>query len=459
MTRSGEVSWWYRTSGLPTYRPALPGDRQVDIAIVGAGFTGLWCAYYLKRAQPDLRIAVLEREFAGFGASGRNGGWLSGLLPGPRRRYARHGGVAATCRLQRAVIDGIAEVVDVTRRESIDAGLVAGGRLEVATNAAQLRRLREVLREDREFGLGQDDVRLLTSDELDSRIRVAGSRGALYSTHGARIQPAALVRGLAAAVERAGVDIYERTEVTRIRPGAAECRPGTVRAEVVLRATEGFTASLAGHRRDLLSMNSVMIATEPLPPRFWATVGWQGAELLADAAHAFSYAQRTADDRIAIGGRGVPYRYGSRTDHWGQARRRDVVALWRVLTGFFPDLAADTAVTHAWCGVLGVSRDWSASAGLDRRTGLGWAGGYVGDGVTMSNLAGRTLRDLVLGRDTALTGLPWVNRPGRRWEPEPARYLGVRTVYGLYRVADRFERRDRRVARAVTAVADVIAGR
>jgi glycine/D-amino acid oxidase-like deaminating enzyme len=441
---NGAVSFWYRDAGIPKGRDPLPGPREYDVCLVGGGFTGLWTAYYLKRARPDLRVAILEREFAGFGASGRNGGWLTAEFAGSRERYARTHGREAVIALQRAMFGTVDEVIRIAAAEGIEADIVKDGVLDVATNPAQRDRLHDDLAHARDWGYAEADLRLLGRDELAGRLRVAGALDATHSPHCARVQPARLVQGLASAVEALGVDIFESTTVTEIRPGGG-ARPaeavtarGTVRAGHVIRATEGFTAGLAGQRRQWLPMNSSMIVTEPLDADAWAEIGWEGAELLGDHAHAYIYAQRTADGRIAIGGRGVPYRFGSRWDRRGATRPETVAALSAMLGRLFP-AAARARVDHAWCGVLGVPRDWSPSVHLDRSSGIGWAGGYVGTGVATTNLAGRTLRDLVLGHDTELTGLPWVGRGVRRWEPEPLRWIGVRLIYTLYRAADRRE--------------------
>ncbi|MEU8318581.1 FAD-binding oxidoreductase [Nonomuraea sp. NPDC048881] len=441
---NGGVSFWYRQIGLPARRPALPGSREYDVAIVGGGYTGLWTAYYLKKAQPDLRIAILEKEFAGFGASGRNGGWLSAEFAGSRERHAQARGRQAMIDLQHAMFRAVDEVIDVTRAEGIDADVHKGGLVHVATNPAQRRRLREEVADLRSWGYGEDDMRLMDRDEQRERLQVAGTLEAAYSPHCARVQPAKLAVGLASAVAALGVDVFEGTTVTEIRPrvgggkATAHTPLGIVSADYVIRATEGFTASLAGQHRQWLPMNSSMIVTEPLPAEVWKHIGWAGHELLGDQAHAYVYAQRTADDRIAIGGRGVPYRFGSRTDRRGATQARTVALLWRMLVKLFP-AAADARVQHSWCGVLGVPRDWCSTVHLDHASGLGWAGGYVGSGVTTTNLAGRTLRDLVLRRDTELTALPWVGRQVRQWEPEPLRWAGVQLIYTLFRAADRHE--------------------
>ncbi|MEV1247221.1 NAD(P)/FAD-dependent oxidoreductase [Nonomuraea sp. NPDC050022] len=460
---NGGVSFWYRQIGVPDRRAALPGSRSYDVVIVGGGYTGLWTAYYLKKAQPDLRIAILEREFAGFGASGRNGGWLSAEFAGSRKRYAKARGRQAMIDLQHAMFRSVDEVIEVTRQEGIEADIHKGGLVHVATNPAQRRRLREELSSLRTWGYGEDDLRVMSRDEQQERLRVAGTLEATYSPHCARIQPAKLAVGLASTVAALGVDIFENTTVTEIRPrqdgmASAVTSRGVVSAEYVIRATEGFTASLAGQHRQWLPMNSSMIVTEPLPAEVWKHIGWSGNELLGDEAHAYIYAQRTADDRIAIGGRGVPYRYGSRTDSRGATQAQTVALLWRMLVKLFP-AAADARVQHSWCGVLGVPRDWCSTVHLDHTTGLGWAGGYVGSGVTTTNLAGRTLRDLVLRRDTELTALPWVGRQVRQWEPEPLRWTGVQLIYALFRAADRHENDRGTTTSAYARLANLISGR
>ncbi|BBC95224.1 MULTISPECIES: NAD(P)/FAD-dependent oxidoreductase [Streptomyces] len=458
---NGGISFWYVDDGLPAVREPLPGDATADVVIVGGGYTGLWTAYYLKKAAPFLRITVLEQKFCGYGASGRNGGWLYNGIAG-RDRYAKLHGREAAVRLQQAMNDTVDEVIAVAGAEGIDADLHKGGVLEVATTPAQLARLRAF--HEHELSYGEKDRELYGARETAERIRVADAVGSAWTPHGARLNPVKLVKGLAATVEALGVVIHEMTPVTEIRPKHAVTPYGTVRAPYVLRCTEGFTASLKGQKRTWLPMNSSMIATEPLTEAQWAAIGWAGRETLGDMAHAYMYAQRTADGRIALGGRGVPYRFGSRTDNDGRTQRATVEALRDILVRFFPSLAG-VAVTHAWSGVLGVPRDWCATVTLDRATGLGWAGGYVGSGVATTNLAARTLRDLVqqdsgqAGR-TELTELPWVGHKVRKWEPEPFRWLGVHGMYATYHTADHRERlhpatESSRLARA----ADRVAGR
>ena len=453
MPVNGAVSHWF--AQLPEPRPPLPGDREADVCIVGAGYTGLWTAYYLKQLDPGLTVTVLEARFAGFGASGRNGGWLSGLPPGHRGVLASQHGRDRVIAWQRMLNDSVDEVIAVAAREGIDADIVKGGNLEVARNPAQAGRLRAEVEEDRHWGV--EDVEILSAAEVSGRIRVDNTVLGSFNPHCARIQPAKLARGLADVVERLGVTIYEQTPVTEIAPGRAETPLGVLRAPVVIRATEGFTARMRGLRRRWLPMNSAMIATEPLPQQIWDDIGWGDCETVGDLAHGFFYAQRTAYGRIAIGGRAVPYRYGSRIDRDGAVPAATIEYLTGVLNTALPQTRG-VPIAHGWCGVLAVPRDWTAGVAFDPATGLGEAGGYVGHGVTATNLAGRTLADLVIGRSTDLTALPWVGHHSKTWEPEPLRWIGVRGLYTAYKLADGHEARRARTS-PIAVLADRITGR
>ncbi|GAA4680627.1 FAD-dependent oxidoreductase [Phytohabitans rumicis] len=416
-------------------RPALDGPLVADVAIVGAGYTGLWTAYYLATAAPSLRIVVLEKEFAGYGASGRNGGWCSALFPTPARLLARRHGRKAAVAMQRAMNSTVDEVGRVARLEGIDCHWTKGGTVTIARTPAQLRRAHEAVEEAHEYGFTDDDLTLLGPDEAAKRCGATSVLGGTYTPHCAAIHPARLVRGLARAVERKGVTIYERTPVLRLRQGAADTPVGTVRAPVVVRATEAYTAALPGSRRTIAPVYSLMVATPPLPDGFWANAGLGERETFSDYRRLIIYGQRTVDGRLAFGGRGAPYHFGSKTKPEYDSEPRVFAALRRALAELFPALG-DVPVTHSWGGPVGIPGDWSASVGLDRDTGLAWAGGYVGDGVGTTNLAGRTLADLILGVESDLTALPWVGHQSVRWPPEPLRWIGINTVRKLVTLAD-----------------------
>jgi glycine/D-amino acid oxidase-like deaminating enzyme len=450
------LSYWQDSLPPPHRRPPLRGDLEVDVAIVGAGYTGLWTAYYLATSDPSLRVAVVEREVAGFGASGRNGGWCSALFPASTAKLARVAGRDAAIAMQRAMRATVDEVGRVVRLEGIDCHWTKGGTVVAARSALQLARAEAEVAEARSFGVGEDDLRLLDAEQARSMLGATEVVGGTWTPHCAAIHPLRLARGLAEAVERRGVELFEGTAVTSIQPGIARiAAAGVVRARHVVRATEGYSPALPGLRRAIAPVFSLMIATEPLAAEQWAAIGLAGRETFSDYRNTIIYGQRTADGRLAFGGRGAPYHFGSRVRPAFDREPAVFAHLQRVLVELFPVLAG-VRVSHTWGGPLGVPRDWCASVGLDRATGLAWAGGYVGDGVGTSNLAGRTLADLITGRDSEIVRLPWVGHQSRRWEPEPLRWLGVNGALRLALWADRSEARSGHPSRAAAALGRLI---
>lgn len=429
-------------------RPRLVDDSRCDVAIVGAGFTGLWTAYYLKRHEPGLDVVVVEREISGFGPSGRNGGWVSGGMAGSAAVYERRGGRADVARALRETYRAIGEIGGVIEREGINCGFLQRGALTVATSRPQLLRLRQHVMGQRALGATEDDEQLLGAGEVNAHLAVDGAVGGLLTPHCARVDPARLVRGLARACERAGVRLYEHTPAVRIEPGRVSTPAATVWADTVLRATESYTTQLPGHGRAYLPLYSLMIATEPLAKSVWDELRWQDGMTVGDRHYLFFYAQRTLDGRIAIGGRGAPYRIRKpiREAH----ERHDGVRarLRRTLVRAFPALR-DVEITHHWGGPLAVPRDWSMSIAFDPTLGLGWAGGYGGHGVVASNISGRTLADAVLRRESEMLSLPWFNHRSRPWEPEPVRYIASQAIVNTLDAADRYEDASGRSARRV----------
>jgi len=423
-------SFWHATVPDPLEpRPPLASDEQLDVAIVGAGYTGLWTAYYLKSLDPGLRVAIVEAEIAGFGASGRNGGWCIGTLAGIGDYLGDAAQRAGGIRLQRALFDTVEEVERVCEREDIDCHWARSGNITFAGAPAQVDQLQDDLALWREAGFGEDDVRWLDAGECSQRIATAQNLGGLFLAHCAAMHPARLVRGLAEAVERLGVPIYEHSPARALEPGVVVTDGGRLRADIVVRATEAYTGSLAGCKRLLLPMHSMMIATEPLPEPVWKEIGLENRETFGDPRRIVIYGQRTADDRLAFGSRGR-YFYGSAVRNVFPADDPAFTEAKQILDSLLP-IVREYRVTHRWGGALGIPRNWRPSVGLDRARGLGWAGGYVGEGVAASNLAARTLAELVLGLDTERTDLPLVGPPFPTWEPEPLRWIATTGVRGI----------------------------
>jgi glycine/D-amino acid oxidase-like deaminating enzyme len=443
-------------------RPALDGDRDVDVAIIGGGYTGLWTAHSLLSSDPSLRVLVVERSVVGFGASGRNGGWcigqLAGGLAGAVGRHGRDGGV----RMTRAIMDTVDVVGKVVADADIDCGFTKGGAVRIAGNGAQLARQRREVAMYREHGFGEDDIVALGLDGASQRLNAAKTLGGIHEVHAARVQPARLARGLAVAVERLGGAIVEETAVTEVVPGepaTVVTDHGRVRAEVVVRGTEAYTTQLPGSERDLVPLYALMVATEPLPDHAWGQIGLADHEVFADDRHLVIYGQRTTDGRIAFGARGVGYGYGSRIDPRRETSSSMHDEIVDVLYALLPVLHG-VEITHRWGGVLAAPRDWQPAVVLDRPRGLAWAGGYVGEGVAAANLAGRTLAELITqpGANGELATLPWVGHRARRWEPEPLRWLGIRSALWAADRADRVEDRTDRASLLMAGV-DRLLGR
>ncbi|GAB3673906.1 NAD(P)/FAD-dependent oxidoreductase [Angustibacter aerolatus] len=436
-------SLWHDTVPERPRRAPLPGDTVADVCVVGAGFTGLWTAYHLLERDPSLDVVVVEAEHAGFGASGRNGGWCSALLPQSADAIARTHGVDAALAMRRAMVDSVHEIGRVTAAEGIECDYALGGTVVVARTPAQLERARADVRHDQGWQ-GVDEVRLLDAAATRERVGVPDALGSSFTPHCARVHPAKLAQGLADVVVARGARLHEGTRVRSIEPRVVRTDHGTVRARHVVRATEAWTSQLPGSRREVVPVYSLVVATEPLPAHVLDEVGLAQGETFSEHRNVIVYGQRTADGRIVFGGRGAPYHWRSAIEPRFDEEPRVFAAIERYLHQMLP-ATAPYAITHRWGGPLGIARDWHAAVRHDPATGLASAGGYVGDGVTTTNLAGRTLADLLTGADTELTRLPWVGHRSPRWEPEPARWLGVNAGLQVARAADAVEQRTGRV--------------
>ena len=423
-----DLSFWHATAP-EIHSPALDEETEADVAIVGAGFTGLWTAYYLKKLDPGLSVAVVEARFPGFGASGRNGGWAVGEMAGMATRFADPATREPAIRLQRAMFETVDEIGRVTSDEGIDCHYAKGGQINLATAPIYEAHLRDEAEHWSALGFGKEDFCWLEANEVARHVRSPKTLGALYSPHCAAIHPFRLVGGLVDVLRREGVRIYCDTPVTRIEKGGVRTPNGSIRAPMVVRATEAYTDSIPGHRRRLLAFYSMMIATDPLPAATWDEIGLGARETFGDPRRMVIYGQRTADDRIAFGARGG-YLFGSKIRNQFSPDEACFREAQQTLTELFPVLEG-VGLSHCWGGTMGIPRDWRPVVGIDRSEGLAWAGGYVGEGVAASNLGGRTLADLILEQDSARVELPWVGPSFGKWEPEPLRWIGIKVMNRL----------------------------
>jgi glycine/D-amino acid oxidase-like deaminating enzyme len=456
---NGRVSFWLSRPDAPIPPPTnqLAGDTEVDVAIVGGGLSGLWTAWALLQADPSLSVAVLESKSLGYGASGRFGGWLSAKEVGNRSVYARgRGGRDAVLANDELLRRSMVDVVDVLGADAIDAQ--HGGWMKIARSPSEQLRIEAYLEKSRQWGVGEERLRMLTAAEAHERVHMTRLTGALYSPDMFSVDPAKMVFQLARLVLDAGGKVFTRSHVDAIRPGAVVVGEHQVSARQIVVATEGYTSAQPGQKRQVLPLNSALLVTEPLTPDQWKLVGWDGVSGISGSAHTYFYGNRTRDGRIVFGGRGIPYRFGSGVDRNGEVSPRTVDALMAGLADVFPQV--HLRAEHAWCGVIGVSRDWSPYIDVDGDDGIIRMGAYFGTGITATHLAGRIVADLILKRRTELSESPWVRPAPRRWEPEPLRWIGATGLFGVYTLADRLESRSTspRTSR-LALLADRIAGR
>jgi glycine/D-amino acid oxidase-like deaminating enzyme len=443
MKQYGQYSFWLDASGDDlTPRPPLDGSIRVDVAILGAGYTGLWTAYHLLEREPSLKVAVVEAEIAGFGASGRNGGWCYSGFPLPLARLVERYGRDTARAIQLAMYDSVDDVGRVCELEGIDAHYARHGVLNLARAPYQLEGQHERMQTIRDLGL-ESNYELLDAAQTAEHVVVSKTLGAIWDRHSATVQPARLARGLARAVERKGATIYEQTRATGFVPGPLprlDTERGNISAKAVVIAGEAYLAGLPQLHRQIVPLTNHMVVTEPLTPEQWSQIGWERRELLGAWGTYGAYVNHTADGRIAWGAFRSNYPFGSQVT---DAIDRDETIFEHARRGtldWFPMLEG-VRFTHAWGGVYGRPRDHMPTMAYDRQTGIATAYGYTGSGVSTANLSGRLLADQITERDTDLTKLPMATHHSPNWEPEPLRWLGTRYVsWGIQKVTAEAER-------------------
>ena len=420
-TRWEEPMSLWRDRGRRISYPAPSTDIDADVVIVGAGFTGLWTAVLIAEENPGLSVAVLEAAQPGFGASGRNGGWCSALLPASDDVLDRTFGPGSATALHSAARESVDLIGEYARRHSIDCSWEKGGTLTVATNLAQLERLRGSSARD-------PRVELLDEAALHARVRIEGARGALFDPECAALDPVALLQGLLDRCRELGVRVFGATRVVTIgrdhviADGAAGLVYATTR-QIVL-ATEAYVTRLKRQRRRLAPLYSFVVATDPLPQRIWEEIGWEGRETIGEAGHMVTYAQRTLDGRIVFGGRGAPYAFGSDIHSSRDVNDEIHDRIVARMNQLFP-ATVGVRISHRWGGPLGLPRDHMPGVWVDEETGAIHAGGYTGDGVALSHLIARIVCTRVCGNEDPAASLPLNGHRPRRWEPEPFRWLGI----------------------------------
>lgn len=427
-----KYSFWLETCGDDlTPRPGLTGSTTVDVAILGAGFTGLWTAYYLLQENPSLQVAIVDKHIAGFGASGRNGGWCTPHFTISPDEMIRRFGRDAAIMMETVMHDTVEEIKRVLEKEKMDVDWAQNGALTMALWDFAVPSLEKMMETARKLGL-EHYYELLNKAETEKRLRMGNAKGSLLLKGAAVIHPGKMVRQLARRVEALGAKIYEQTEVIDFKakgpntPAQLITSTGTISArQAIVLSGEGYLSQLKRMHRKILPVYSLISLTEPLSDQQWAEIGWENRELVSSTRLSIDYLQRTADKRILIGGRGQPYRFGSSIKDEYDRHKPTHDMLNNLARKWFP-VVTGVKFTHSWGGPLGITRDFTPNFQFNKQTGIAGAYGYIGLGVSTTNLSGRILCDLINEKRSVVTELPLIQHSSPLWEPEPLRWIGVR---------------------------------
>ena len=411
---------WHATYGPYEPNPPLAGDLQVDVAIVGGGFTGMATAYYLLKAEPRMKVVVLESEVVGYGASGRNGSFamtVIGLgldllvkLKGRERALEGH-------RYMERAVDTVGSLVE---EEKLDCDHIRPGFLRMATSPAYVKRIQHEI--ELAHSLGITGIEWLDRDDAREQVRSDLYLGAWWEPRLALVNPLKLVRETKRVAEGLGAEIYEHSPVTRIerdRGFRLSTPGGAVTAGKLVFATNAYSHLIPEIGRRQIPAWTYVVATEPLSDEQLAAIGWRNRQGVEDARNLIHYYRITPDNRLLMGGGPVGLTYG------GDMERDSNVAAWTHLeqhiAQLFPPLKG-VRIAHRWGGPFSVTTDLTPALGYLGDKRAVYSVGCIGHGVSMTHLNGQTIRDLILERQTDLTDVFLVNRRVIPWPGEPARF-------------------------------------
>lgn len=418
--------------------PALVGNVSVDVAIVGGGFTGLWTAHFLLRADPSLKLAVIERDVVGYGASGRNGGFAMTLLSRSLHDLVQAFGAEPARAAHAAVARSVDAIGGFSAEYEVPCDYQKNGFIGVATDDSHVERIEADRRAAETLGI--TDIRYRPGDDLRREIRSPLYRCGLEEETCALVNPARLARGIARVVRQQSGIVYEQTAVERIDrddSGAkVHTKQGTVHAKKVVLATNAYSVQFPEFHRLLVPLYSYIVLTEALSEGQWASVGWQGKQGLEDKRTYIHYFRPTADGRILMGGEDAPYYFGSSIGPQHDRNTRVFDRLRRDLQDIYPQLAG-IRFTHQWGGPVAITARFVPTFGTMAGGRIHYGFGYSGHGVAPTHLGGQILRDLVLDRQTELTELCFVRTKPVSFPREPLRYFGMNLARRRLLVQDR----------------------
>lgn len=423
----GNANFWAQSRERREAAPPLDGELAVDVAVIGAGYTGLAAAYHLKCAEPSLDVAILEAESAGSGASGCNGGFVMTLFGASLAQMLAQHGAARVRQAHDYMVRAIAAMEALIDAHKLDCDYERSGFLKVATTPAYETRIRKEI--DTFQALGVADMAWLEADALSARVASPTFRGGCWEPGCGLINPVKWAEALRRIALAKGARLFEGTRVTSFARAGGRVRlatpRGTVSAQKVVVAANGYTHLIPGLRRRQIPAFAYIIVTEPLNERQRASIGWRGREGIEDGRNFMHFFRLTPDNRILAGGGPGLVPFAGSMGH--DASPKAWAHLERFITATFPALAG-IAITHRWGGAFSVTLNSTPQIGSLCGGAVVYSVGCTGHGVAMTHQNGRILSDLVLGRRTDLTELWFVNRRSFAFPPEPLRWIGTKAV-------------------------------
>jgi len=440
---ASEGNFWRQSKECREVSPPLAGDLTVDVAVIGAGYTGLAASYHLKTAEPSLEVAVLEAETAGFGASGRNAGFVMTLfgaslsqmvaLHGKERVRAAHG----------YMVSAIAGLEAMLAEHDLDCDYERSGFLKVATAPRYVARIRKEI----EFfhALGIADLQWLDAESLAARVHSPTFLGACWEPACGLINPVKWLDALRRLSSAKGARLFEGTRVETVRREAGKFRiatkGGVVRADKIVFATNGYTHLIPSMPSKQMPAFAYIVVTEPLSETQRADIGWAGREGIEDGRNFMHFYRLTPDNRVLAGGGPGLVPFAGGMDH--DASPKAWAHLERFIGANFPGLRG-IRITHRWGGAFSVTLNSTPQIGTLHEGAAAYAIGCTGHGVAMTHMNGRIIRDLILDRKSELTELWFVNRRSFAFPPEPFRWIGAKAVTTAMAVEDWWCDRSRR---------------
>jgi glycine/D-amino acid oxidase-like deaminating enzyme len=438
-----DKSYWLATYGPYTPNPPVQGNLKVDVAIIGGGFTGLSTAYNLRKDNPGMKVAVLEAEVIGFGASGRNGGFsmtLFGLEPAVTKSLFGHQRTVEAHRYMERAVDYVDALI---KEHKIQSDYWFPGFLRAATTPGYVKRIQHDLQILTSMGI--TGIEWIDAGKIRAEVDSPLFLGGWWEPRSGLLNPAKQARELKRIAMETGAEIYEETPVTEIHrdgqftltcacpTGAGKAPGGTVTADKIVFATNAYSHLIPQLRTKQVPAFTHMVVTEPLTQKQLEAIGWKNRQGIEDARNLVHYFRLTIDNRIAMGGSDVSITYGR--DMERDLNPRTFADLERDVVLLFPHLKGIT-FTHRWGGPVSVPVDMAPAIGHIGNQRAIYSLGCVGHGVSMTHLNGKTISDMILEKKTDLTDVWFVNRKMIPWPPEPLRLVASQAIRGYLRAED-----------------------